>query len=64
MPLGAGVIGMTMGSYYGGLEGKPMMNAALMARPVEHVHKARSDRPKEEDALVHFIRSARAERAQ
>jgi hypothetical protein len=53
VPLGAAVVGGVLGSYYGGLEGKPMMNAALIARPVEHAHKRRSERPKEvcSDAL-------------
>ena len=55
-PLAAAVIGATAGSYYGGLEGKPMMNAALEARQVEGAHKRRSERPAEEDALVAFIR--------
>ena len=59
VPLAAAVIGGTLGAYLGGLEGKPMMNAALMATPIENVHKPRSQRPKEEDALVHFIREAR-----
>ena len=59
VPLAAAVIGGTLGAYVGGLEGKPMMNAALMATPIENVHKPRSQRPKEEDALVHFIREAR-----
>ena len=55
-PLVAAVVGGTIGAYWGGLEGKPMMNAALAARPIEHVHKRRSERPPEEDALVSFIR--------
>ena len=63
VPLGAAVVGGVLGSYWGGLEGKPFMNAALMARPVEHVHKRRSERPPEEDALVHFLREARDGRA-
>lgn len=60
-PLGGGVFGMALGAYYGGVEAKPMMNAALLARPVEHAHKPRSQRPPEEDAMVHFIRAARDE---
>ena len=55
-PLVAAVLGGSLGAYWGGLEGKPMMNAALAARPIEHVHKRRSERPPEEDALVSFIR--------
>ena len=50
------VLGSALGAYYGGLEGKPMMNAALAARPVEHAHKRRAERPPEEDALVAFVR--------
>lgn len=41
VPLGAGVLGATLGAYWGGLEGKPMMNAALMSAPIEGVHKKR-----------------------
>jgi len=59
-PLGAAVVGMTIGAYLGGQEGKPMMNAALRAKPVEHAHTRRSERPKEEDAMVHFIRAGTA----
>lgn len=61
-PLVAAVVGATFGSYYGGLEGKPMMNAALTARPVEHAHKRRADRPPEEDALVAFVREGTKKR--
>jgi hypothetical protein len=57
-PLGAAVIGASVGAYYGGLEGKPLMNAALVARPVENVHRRRSERPAEEDSLLVFIREA------
>ena len=53
VPLGAAVVGGTIGAYYGGREGKPMMNAALSARPIEGVHRKRGQ---QEDALVHFIR--------
>lgn len=49
-PLGAAVFGATVGAYYGGLEGKPMMNAALTARPIAGVHHRRGE---QEDALVH-----------
>ena len=56
VPLGGAVLGMTLGSYIGGREGKPMMNAALLARPVENAHMRRSERPAQEDALVSFIR--------
>ena len=50
VPLCAAIFGATFGSYYGGLEGKPMMNAALWAKPIAGVHHKRG---KEEDALVH-----------
>ena len=53
VPLGAAVLGASVGAYYGGLEGKPMMNAALVARPIAGVHKKRGE---QEDALVAFIR--------
>ena len=59
-PLAAAVCGMTLGAYLGGTEGKPMMNAALLSRQVEHAHRARSERPPEEDAMAAFIRSGRA----
>ena len=57
--MGSDMIGASLCSYWGGLEGKPMMNAALKSRQVENAHKRRSDRPKEEDAFVTFIREGR-----
>lgn len=57
-PLTAAVVGSTLGAYYGGLEGKPFMQASLMARKVEHAHKKRSERPPEEDAFKVFLRDA------
>ena len=59
VPLGLFVFGMTAGAYLGVSEGKPTMNAALLAKPIENVHMRRADRPPEEDALVSFIKSAR-----
>ena len=59
VPLGLFVVGMTVGSYLGGLEGKPTMNAALLAKPIEGVHVPRSERAPEEDALVSFMKAAR-----
>ena len=56
--IGAAVIGATAGAYYGGLEGKPMMNQALLSRQVEHAHTRRDARPKEEDAFLTFVRDA------
>jgi hypothetical protein len=61
--LAAAVGGMTLGAYLGGTEGKPTMNAALRAKPVEHAHVRRSERPPEGDSLVHFIRAGTAPRA-
>ena len=43
VPLAACLVGMVAGSYYGGLEGKPMMNEALMARPIQGVHRRRGE---------------------
>ena len=43
VPLAACLVGMTAGSYYGGLEGKPMMNDALLARPIQGVHQRRGE---------------------
>lgn len=58
VPLAGFVVGMTAGAYFGMMEGKPTMNAALMSKPIENAHMRRADRPKEEDALVSFIKSA------
>lgn len=55
-PLGMAVVGATVGAYYGGLERKPLMNAALLSRQVDGAHLRRSERPPEEDAMVAFIR--------
>ena len=57
-PLTAAVVGSTLGAYYGGLEGKPFMQAALLARQVEHAHKKQTERPKHEDAFQVFMRDA------
>ena len=43
VPLAACLVGMTAGSYYGGLEGKPMMIDALLARPIQGVHQRRGE---------------------
>lgn len=50
--------GGSLGSFYGGMEGKPMMNAALAARKVEGAHTRRNERPRDqqEDAMVAFVR--------
>ena len=53
-PLCAAIFGATFGAYYGGLEGKPMMNAALRSTPIAGVHHRRGE---QEDALVH-VRAA------
>lgn len=58
VPMAGFVVGMTAGAYFGMSEGKPTMNAALMARPIANAHMHRADRPKEEDTLVSFIKSA------
>ena len=54
-PISGAIVGATLGSYFGGLEGKPMMNAA---RSVEGAHTKRSQRPQDQqqDALVAFMR--------
>ena len=58
-PLAGFVVGMTVGAYFGMMEGKPMMNAALMAKPIEKAHMRLADqRAMEEDALVSFMKSA------
>lgn len=62
VPLGLFVVGMTVGAYVGMTEGKPTMNAALLAKPIEGVHVRRADRAPEEDALVAFMRSAREDK--
>lgn len=57
-PISGAIVGATLGSYFGGLEGKPMMNAALESRSVEGAHTKRSQRPQDQqqDALVAFMR--------
>ena len=59
MPLGFCALGMTLGAYLGGCEGKPMMNAALREREIEGVHAHMSDRAPQEDAMVSFIKAGR-----
>ena len=59
VPLGFCTLGMTLGAYLGGCEGKPMMNAALLSREIEGVHVRLADRAPQEDAMVSFIRSGR-----
>jgi hypothetical protein len=44
VPMSACVVGMTVGAYLGGREGKPFMNAALWARQVEGAHTRRGER--------------------
>ena len=59
VPLGFCALGMTLGAYLGGCEGKPMMNAALREREIEGVHAHMSDRAPQEDAMVSFIKAGR-----
>ena len=59
VPLGFCALGMTLGAYLGGCEGKPMMNAALLSRDIEGVHAHMADRAPQEDAMVSFIKSGR-----
>ena len=44
VPMGFCALGMTVGAYLGGCEGKPTMNAALLAREIEGVHVRLADR--------------------
>ena len=59
VPPGFCALGMTLGAYLGGCEGKPMMNAALREREIEGVHAHMADRAPREDAMVSFIKSGR-----